>query len=125
MQRRIAKETEAFAAILESAFEIVGSDVLDDEVSEIESRDMRIDVKGFLSICKVHISLSDEIVEEAKKIMKKCSVEAMDALHLASAIGNAQYFITCDDFLIKKTECIKGIKIVNPVTFAEEFIWLK
>lgn len=109
-QKRIAEETKAFVAILESGFEIVGSDVLEDEVKEIESRDMRIDVKGFLSVCKELIPLTDKVVEDAKKIMKKCDVEGM---------------ITCDDFLIKKAECVKDVKIVNPVTFAEEFIWLK
>ncbi len=49
-------------------------------------------------------------------------------LHLASAINSAQFFLTCDDFILEKADCIeeaikrKGyiLKIKNPVNFIEE-----
>jgi len=101
----------------------VGSEVLEVEVEDIEATDMRIEVKGFLDICREHVFLSSEIEERAAELIEKCGLAPMDALHLASAMGQADCFITCDDFIIKKKECIKGIKILDPVSFAEEHIW--
>ncbi len=120
---QVAKETEALAAILGSEFVFIGSDVLDDEVEEIESMDMRIEVKRFLGICKEHVHMSSRVVEKAKELVEDCGLTPMDALHIASAIGKADFFITCDGFIIKKAENIKGIKILDPVSFAEEYIW--
>jgi len=122
-QERIARETEAFAAILGSDFVFLCSEVLEAEVEDIEATDMRIEVKGFLGICREHVFLSSEIEEMAAELIKKCGLAPMDALHLASAVGRAEYFITCDDFIIGKAECIKGIKVLDPVSFAEEHIW--
>ncbi len=67
-QERIARETETFASIVGSDFIFVGSDVIDDEISQIEKLDLRLDVKRFdvkrfTDICRVYVSLTDEIVD--------------------------------------------------------------
>jgi predicted nucleic acid-binding protein len=42
-----------------------------------------------------------------------------DAAHIAFAETSADYFITCDDKLLKKVHKLKGInmEVVNPVNF--------
>lgn len=69
----ISRETEAFASILESPrFAIVGSDILDDEIFQIEKRDVRLDVKAFTNICKEFVPLTEKIIQEARKLMERC-----------------------------------------------------
>jgi predicted nucleic acid-binding protein len=43
----------------------------------------------------------------------------VDAAHIAFAETSADYFITCDDKLLKKVRKLKGINMetVNPVNF--------
>lgn len=67
--------------------------------------------------------MSSEVVENAKELVEDCGLAPMDALHLASAIGRADFFVTCNGFIIKKAENIEGIKVLDPVSFAEEYIW--
>jgi predicted nucleic acid-binding protein len=46
-------------------------------------------------------------------------IKAKDALHVASAIeGNAEYFVTTDDRLIKKMLHISEITAINPIALA-------
>lgn len=122
-QRRIARETEAFVSILESSLVVVGSDVLDDEISQIEKADIRLDVRGFTNICREHVPLTDAVVREARRLIKQCDFKPMDALHVASAVFHADYFITTDGEIIKKKDCVKDIKILDPITFVEEYLW--
>ena len=69
--------------------------------------------------------LTEEIVKIAEKIHKECKVEPRDALHIASAIkGKAEYFLTCDNSVIKKAILLEktdlSIKILNLLKFLEE-----
>ncbi len=53
----------------------------------------------------------------AAEIMHECSLDAMDALHIAVAIENkAELFITTDDIILNKNKCISGymITVKNP-----------
>jgi hypothetical protein len=123
-QERIALETEAFASILESSnIIVIGSDVLDDEIFRIEEFGVRLDVRGFTGVCKERVELTDAVVQRASGLMDECGFKAMDALHLASAVSNAVYFITSDVEIIKKKDCVKENEIVDPIGFAEEFLW--
>ncbi len=39
--------------------------------------------------------------------MKECTIDAVDALHIAVAIENkAELFITTDDIILNKAKCI-------------------
>ncbi|KCZ71858.1 hypothetical protein ANME2D_01913 [Candidatus Methanoperedens nitroreducens] len=53
----------------------------------------------------------------AAELMQACTIDAMDALHIAVAIENkAEVFITTDDIILNKAECILRYKITirNP-----------
>ncbi len=129
---RIAEETMAFISILELAesgeVSIINSDILEDEIEEILNQEKRSEIQMLITICENFVELSDNIIELAKELQKKCNLSGGDALHLACACNSAQFFLTCDDFILEKTKCIeelitrKGnvLKIENPIDFIEE-----
>jgi predicted nucleic acid-binding protein len=108
-QKRIEKETEAFARILKLAelgkVTIVSSDILIDELEEIVDPRKSVEVREFITICEEHVVFSEEIIKLAKSIEDKCGITGADALHIASS-AETKYFITCDDFILLKDECI-------------------
>lgn len=53
----------------------------------------------------------------------KFGIKPLDALHLALAeTGNADYFCTCDDRLLRNAKQVKDlmVKVVNPVDLVQE-----
>lgn len=50
-------------------------------------------------------------------------IKPLDALHMALAeSGNADYFCTCDDKLLRNSKRVKDlrVKVVNPVDLVQE-----
>jgi predicted nucleic acid-binding protein len=50
-------------------------------------------------------------------------IKPLDALHMALAeTGNADYFCTCDDRLLRNADQVKDllVKVVNPVDLVQE-----
>jgi predicted nucleic acid-binding protein len=50
-------------------------------------------------------------------------IKPLDALHMALAeTGNADYFCTCDDRLLRNAKQVKDlmVKVVNPVDLVQE-----
>ncbi|MCX9026069.1 MAG: hypothetical protein OIN85_08265 [Candidatus Methanoperedens sp.] len=131
-QIRIAEETMAFISILELAesgeVSIVNSDVLEDEIEEILSQEKRSEIQMLMTLSDNFVELSDDIIEFAKELQKNCNLSGGDALHLACACNSSQFFLTCDDFILEKINCIeemmkkKGniLKVENPIDFIEE-----
>ena len=109
-QNRIKNETEAFVNVLKlgemGIVTIVSSDVLIDEIEEIVDPRKRSEVREFITICGVHVALSEEIIKLARDMEDECKITGADALHIASSAGT-KYFITCDDYILLKGECIK------------------
>ena len=53
----------------------------------------------------------------------KFGIKPLDALHVALAeTGNADYFCTCDDQLLRNAKRVKNlsVKVVNPVDLIQE-----
>jgi len=125
-QKKVVKETEAFFKILRMVdrkeASLVESQILDEEVQEIENARKRELVKSlmFYSIAEK----LDYVPDEYKELMK-LSLKIPDASHIACAIAlNAEYFISVDKRLLsrgKKIERLYRIKICNP----EEFLRLE
>lgn len=62
------------------------------------------------------VNLDETIILKAKNIIEIYKLKSLDAIHLASAValsGDADYFIVCDDKLIKSGRK-EGLKIINP-----------
>ncbi|MFH1774346.1 MAG: hypothetical protein ABH874_05245 [Methanobacteriota archaeon] len=128
LQMRVAEETEAFFKILEGAYyqrkySIVGSSILDDEIEQIEEKDKREVVEAI-----VDLFVADKIEKFSRSLhggIKALGLKDKDAMHLAFAIDNSDYFITCDDeILYRKREIEKRykIKVVDPVEFVREVL---
>lgn len=131
-QLRIALESEACLLILElvkqKKVDCLGSDILRLEISR-GPIPKRFQIQSLLELCSKHISETNELKHLAQQISEESGIQGRDALHIASAcIGRAEYFITCDDTLVKKHRKIErmvqrlgyNMKIINVLYFIEE-----
>jgi len=105
-QRRIFLEAIAFIALLElvekGKFETINSDALVYENGMTFDPDRRARIESYLLFAKHFVRLSQGTILRAKELIE-LNFRAMDALHIAmSEEGEAKYFITCDDTIIKK-----------------------
>ncbi|MFH1773420.1 MAG: PIN domain-containing protein [Methanobacteriota archaeon] len=130
-QGRIDLEAKALEEIArlkeEKKVFIVSSDYVKIEVKEIEDEEKREDVINFERVlCDLNFEHSDEAKTLASKIVRRCSIGVLDALHISAAVlVNAKFFLTCDDDVIAKRVCIakvlidkkQSINILNPVDY--------
>lgn len=119
---RIRRESDALVEIFKKVdsgeVEIIDSSALHAEISMITPK---IKEETVLSLVK-HVTsrfavVTDNIEKLAAELMKTCAIDAMDALHIAVAIENeAELFITTDDIILNKANCISTYKITvkNP-----------
>ncbi len=123
-QTRIRLETEAFLSILEKSLSgsisIIGSSVLVYENSKNPFAERKERVTSYLSIASKTIKLNDTIKNKALSL-ESTGIDPIDALHLAYAeFGNAEYFITCDNDIIKKAtkhKDIVNLEVCTPLEF--------
>jgi hypothetical protein len=95
-QTRVRLEAEAVLSILEMAesgeLEIVGSDIIDDELSEMPDNERREKVELLLALASSQVTLTSAIEQRATEL-QKWNIAPFDALHLASAeSAQADYF---------------------------------
>ena len=77
------------------------------------------EVLEWKKISAIHIEPSENVLHRAE-LLSKYNIKSKDALHLSCAIeGNADYFITTDQNLIKKKGNISELQIINPINFIE------
>ncbi len=123
--KKTLREQEAFLEILRRArkgeVEIIGSVVLDYEISQISDSLKRDDVANAIAlfesrkISEVPARLRDGIIAMGLK--------PIDATHLAIAILDSEYFISVDKEILSrrgKIEKRHKIKIRDPVEFVME-----
>lgn len=128
-QLRIAFESESidilFDMIKKHELILITSDILNLELSRIDPL-KQIRIKPFLAMSRKHVNEILRIKDLAYKINSQCKIDPRDALHLSSAVaGNAKIFLTCDDGMLKKSECVNrnfSINVVNPIQFIQSFI---
>jgi predicted nucleic acid-binding protein len=129
-QEKIHLEAEAILIILSNIsvqkWELVGSDIIDFEISKISDFEREKKVKVLTQKILKKQNITPELIQRAKKIEQK-EINPLDALHIASAeYIQAEYFITTDEEIIKKyqneTEFFKNIKIRNPIVFLTEVL---
>jgi len=120
-QNRVRLEAEAVLSVLEMAqsgkLEMIGSDVIDDEISQMPDTERLEKVKLLVALASSHCSLTSAIERRATELTK-WTIAALDALHLASAeSAQADYFLTTDDGLISKAvrhQSDLKVKVENP-----------
>jgi predicted nucleic acid-binding protein len=119
-QTRVRLESEAVLSILEMAeadeMEILGSEIIDDELSQMPDNERREKVELLLALASSQVALTSAIEKRAVELQKQ-NISPFDALHLASAeSAQADYFLTTDDDLLRKAKRAGlKVKIENPV----------
>jgi predicted nucleic acid-binding protein len=117
---RIWEEAMAFVEILRkeerNEISVLGSSVLLFEVSMISSDEKRKAVAEIIARVAEVAHLTERSKEKAEGIMKKCGINAMDALHIALSVENeVDVFVTTDDDILKRRGCIsKWVEVKNP-----------
>jgi len=128
-QDRVHLETEAILLILERCqtgkWQLVGSEVVDFEVSQIPDYDRRRKVSSLTPLIKDLVIVDAEIAERAL-VFEKAGIKSIDALHLACAEkAEADIFLTTDNrFLqnISKSNSLNKVRVDNPINWLIEVI---
>ena len=128
-QDRIRLESNAILAIIENCkngkWDLIGSNIIDFEISKIPDEDKKEKVNILLSIVNSKIKVNAAI-EKRSIELEKLNFYSYDALHIACAeYINADILLTTDDYLLKKAKqnisAVK-VKIENPVIWLMEII---
>lgn len=125
---RIESETEAIIAILSfcetGILTLVSSEILLTEINENSDFERKETTLGILSIARENV-VADAVIEKRAQEFEKFGIKPMDSLHLASAeAGQAEYFCTCDDKLLKKAKAQSNlrVKVISPIELFEEIL---
>lgn len=116
-QDRIRIESEAVLTILSRCQEdwtLVGSEVIDYEVSKIPDEERREKVEILASISKEIIEVKEDTVKRAQKL-EKFGLKPIDALHIACAEKSADVMLTTDDDIVKKVKRSVKVSVENPL----------
>lgn len=121
---RIRLETEAKLYVQEfikdNKIELIWSYILDIENDNNPFEEKRRAIEKWKKIASVDIDENELLLNRANEFMK-LGIKAKDALHVSSAIeGNADYFISTDDKLLRKLSGNHEIKALNPVDIVGE-----
>jgi len=105
-QPRIAIETMEFLFLLSKAIDkeidIINSFVLEEENSKNPLISRKDKIYDFLNVASEYIRYSKELENRAQEI-ERLGITGIDALHIAcSETAKADFFVTCDDILMKK-----------------------
>lgn len=125
-QVRIALESEAVLGIItfcdSGQIELLSSEAL---LYEGEQGSLPVRKEHTLAI----LAKAQEIINVTAKEKSRAAdlmafgIKPLDALHMAQAeSGNADYFCTCDDKLLRNSRRVKDltVKVVNPVDVIQE-----
>ncbi len=108
------------------AISIIGSSTLLYENSRNPFAERKERVSSYLKIAATVIMTSD-IVKKKAISLERLGIDPIDAVHLACAeAGGAEYFVTCDDNLIRKTkrnQAMFKLAVCNPLTFVVEEVF--
>ncbi|MDP3112384.1 MAG: PIN domain-containing protein [Thermodesulfovibrionales bacterium] len=122
-QERVALEASAFIYILEkierNMYTLVTSEALAYENSKTSNEQRKIRVESYFQLAKEFIKIDSSSIERVK-LLKGLGFSDVDALHIALAEkSNADYFITCDDEIVKLYKNHKNYINVNIVSLIE------
>lgn len=125
-QIRVALEAEAILGVLKlyetGQVELLSSEALTFETARIQNAIRQEYSWQILSRAKWFVSLDDQIELRAKEFLAY-NIKPLDALHLAMAeAGQADFFCSCDDRLLKKAKKIKDLRtrVVSPIELIDE-----
>ncbi len=129
-QARIRLEAEAFLSILEKTIagevSVISSSVLAYENSLSPFPDRKEQIVSYMALASRTIKMSDTIRKRAT-VFEQAGFDSLDAMHIACAeSGGAEYFITCDDAVIKKARKDRksvSLSVCGPLEFLLEEVF--
>lgn len=103
-------------------FGIIGSDILEIEISKIKDDEKRNDVQGIYNVLIMDsVEITSQIEQRAIQIRELSNIRSFDSLHLAGAEAGADVLLTTDMKFLKNSHRIKTkIPVKNPVEFVME-----
>ena len=115
IQPRIMLETQIFVMLLlmisEGRFELLSSFALEYENSMNPNIENMLKISGLLGYSADYVSFDEGVLDRSLEF-EKYGLMGIDALHIACAEkAEADFFVTCDDKLIKKLKLIDNIPI--------------
>ncbi len=119
-------EREAVLIVMQKAFEneleIIGSDILEIEISKIKNDEKRNDVEGiYHALVSDSVKATLEVKERAVRIRELSNIRNFDSLHLASAELSSDVLLTTDMKFLKGCRRMDlEIEVKNPVEFVME-----
>jgi len=121
---RISIEAKAILSIMKMCKNnehiLLGSDVLDIELSKAPDLHKRSNAYGLYEIHTEYVKLNDNIYSRAKEF-ERLGITSFDALHVAYAeFAKADIFLTTDDRLIKLAKTQTNMQIKNPAIWIME-----
>jgi len=100
---------------------LIWSYILDFENSENPFEERKNAIERWKKFAFKSITENKSILSKANELRTKFNIKAKDALHIACAIdGKANYFITTDNFLLKRLKSFKEIIVFDPVSFIKQ-----
>lgn len=124
-QVRIRLETIAIFSILQKIknkeLTLLWSFMIDYENSLNPYEDVRQEIEMAASLAVESVTPDESVLTAAKQFESK-GIKPRDSIHLACALkGKAEYFLTCDDKLIRRATTLGiNIKSINPLRFIED-----
>jgi hypothetical protein len=122
-QIRIQMEALASEWIFEQAqmgrLTLAWSFMHDDENHLCPFLDRQIEALRLSELCLIKIAPETEIYNRAKEFHQTANLSPKDAIHVSCAVFiNADYFITCDDRLLKQTNRLNlHTEAINPTNY--------
>ena len=123
-QARVRLEAEAKLEIQQrikdKRIELAWSYVLDYENQANPFEERRDVIARWKTAAAVDVEETDAIVQQAREIASR-GLRAKDALHVACAMAaGCDFFLTTDDFVVKKMRGFAGIAVMDPTQFVVE-----
>lgn len=120
----ILLEAEAKLKIQENIrlglYELVWSYILDYENGKNPFQERQEQIGKWKKYANTDIEAGDDIIRLAKAL-NQLGLKKLDALHVACAISaDADYFLTTDKGILKRSEIIKDIQVKDPIGFIRE-----
>jgi len=123
-QPRILIEGTEFLFLLSKAIDkeitLINSFVLEDENTRNPFIVRKDKISDLLKVAIKYVGYSEKLENRAKEI-EKFGIMAIDALHIACAeMAKADFFVTCDDLLVRKGMANKErlkVKIIGLMEF--------
>ena len=128
-QPRIMLESQIFIMLLsmisEGRFDLINSFALEYENSKNPDIENMLKISDLLGYSTDYISRNEGILDRSLEL-EKYGLMGMDAVHIACAEkAKADFFVTCDNNLIKKLKRIDNIGIVyyNVIDFVSKEVF--